>query len=59
MFLPISVSYNVLIEMMIASSLARFLFLSGAAIRLPAGEGMVGKTRIPGGRLTIVLVAFN
>jgi amino acid transporter len=51
-------AYNVLIEMMIVSSLAPFLFLFGAAIKLSAGEGMVGKTRIPGGRPTIVAVAF-
>jgi amino acid transporter len=51
-------AYNVLIEMMIVSSLAPFLFLFGAAIRLSAGGAMVGKTRIPGGRLTIVVVGL-
>jgi glutamate:GABA antiporter len=51
-------AYNVLIEMMIVSSLAPFLFLFGASIKLSAGEGMAGKTGIPGGRLTIVVVGL-
>jgi amino acid transporter len=51
-------AYNVLIEMMIVSSLAPFLFLFGAAIRLSAGEEAVRKVRIPGGRLTIVAIAL-
>jgi glutamate:GABA antiporter len=51
-------AYNVLIEMMIVSSLAPFLFLFGATIRLSAGEGVVRKARIPGGRLTIVVIAL-
>ncbi len=51
-------AYNVLIEMMIVSSLAPFLFLFGAAVKLSAGEGMVGRTGIPGGRATIVAVAL-
>jgi amino acid transporter len=51
-------AYNVLIEMMIVSSLAPFLFLFGAAIRLSAGADLVKKTRIPGGRLTIVVIAL-
>jgi len=48
----------VLIEMMIVSSLAPFLFLFGAAIRLSAGVGVVRKARIPGGRPTIVVIAL-
>lgn len=51
-------AYNVLIEMMIVSSLAPFLFLFGAAIRLSAGKEVLGKARIPGGRLTIVVIAL-
>jgi glutamate:GABA antiporter len=50
--------YNVLIEMMIVSSLVPFLFLFGAAIKLSAGEGVVRKARIPGGRLTVVVIAL-
>jgi glutamate:GABA antiporter len=51
-------AYNVLIEMMIVSSLAPFLLLFGAAIKLSADERQVGKARIPGGRLTIVVIAL-
>jgi amino acid transporter len=51
-------AYNVLIEMMIVSSLAPFLFLFGAAIRLSAAAGAVSGTRIPGGRLTIVATSL-
>ena len=51
-------AYNVLIEMMIVSSLAPFLFLFGAAIKLSAGEGMAREARIPGGRPAIVVIAL-
>jgi amino acid transporter len=51
-------AYNVLIEMMIVSSLAPFLLLFGAAIKLSAGEAAVRRARIPGGRLTIALVSL-
>jgi amino acid transporter len=51
-------AYNVLIEMMIVSSLAPFLFLFGAAIRLSAGEGAMSKVRIPAGRPTVVIAAL-
>jgi len=50
-------AYNVLIEMMIVSSLAPFLFLFGAAIKLSAAAETVRKARIPGGRPTIVVIA--
>ncbi len=51
-------AYNVLIDMMIVSSLAPFLFLFGAAFKLSTGEGALRKTRIPGGRVTIVVIAL-
>lgn len=51
-------AYNVLIEMMIVSSLAPFLFLFGAAIKLSAVRETVAKARIPGGRSTIVVIAL-
>lgn len=51
-------AYNVLIEMMIVSSLAPFLFLFGAAIKLSANRDLVAKARIPGGRSLVVLVAL-
>jgi glutamate:GABA antiporter len=41
-------AYNVLIEMMIVSSLAPFLFLFGAAIRLSTGGRMLVKLEFPG-----------
>ena len=51
-------AYNVLIEMMIVSSLAPFLFLFGAAIKLSTAEGIARMARIPGGRVTIVMTAL-
>ena len=51
-------AYNVLIEMMIVSSLAPFLLLFGAAIRLSGGQELVKRARIPGGRLTIIVIAL-
>jgi amino acid transporter len=51
-------AYNVLIEMMIVSSLAPFLFLFGAAIKLSANRDLIAKSRIPGGRPLVVLVAL-
>jgi hypothetical protein len=51
-------AYNVLIEMMIVSSLAPFLFLFGAAIKLSASEDKITTSRIPGGRLTIAAIAL-
>ena len=51
-------AYNVLIEMMIVSSLVPFAFLFGAAIKLSAGPRGVGETRIPGGRVTVVATAL-
>jgi amino acid transporter len=51
-------AYNVLIEMMIVSSLVPFLFLFGAAIRLSGGTAGMGTARIPGGRPTVVVIAL-
>jgi len=46
-------AYNVLIEMMVVTSMLPFLGLFAAAIRLSSGE-----VRIPGGRLTLVAAAL-
>jgi amino acid transporter len=51
-------AYNVLIEMMIVSSMVPFAFLFGAAIKLSAGPEGMGETRIPGGRVTVVAIAL-
>jgi amino acid transporter len=51
-------AYNVLIEMMIVSSLVPFALLFGAAIKLSAGPQGMGETRIPGGRVTVVATAL-
>jgi glutamate:GABA antiporter len=51
-------AYNVLIEMMIVSSMVPFVFLFGAAIKLSAGPEGMGGTRIPGGRVTVVAIAL-
>jgi amino acid transporter len=50
-------AYNVLIEMMVVSSMMPFLFLFGAAIRLSAGPGAKGEVRVPGGRAVVVAAA--
>ncbi|MBS0364281.1 MAG: amino acid permease [Proteobacteria bacterium] len=50
-------AYNVLIEMMVVASMLPFLLLFGAAIRLSAGAPVSGEIRIPGGRVTVVLLA--
>jgi amino acid transporter len=47
-------AYNVLIEMMIVTSLVPFAILFGAAIKLSGGPGGMGNARIPGGRPAIV-----
>lgn len=51
-------AYAVLIEMMIVASMFPFLLLFGAAIKLSAGPGGMGGTRIPGGRPVLVAVAL-
>jgi amino acid transporter len=51
-------AYAVLIEMMIVASMFPFLLLFGAAIKLSAGPGGMGATRIPGGRPTLVGIAL-
>jgi glutamate:GABA antiporter len=51
-------AYNVLIEMMIVSSMIPFVFLFGAAIKLSAGPAGMGESRIPGGRATVVAIAL-
>jgi amino acid transporter len=51
-------AYNVLIEMMIVSSLVPFALLFGAAIKLSAGPEGMGESRIPGGRVTVVATSL-
>jgi amino acid transporter len=51
-------AYNVLIEMMIVSSLVPFALLFGAAIKLSSGPQGMGEARIPGGRVTVVATAL-
>jgi glutamate:GABA antiporter len=51
-------AYSVLIEMMVAASMLPFLPLFGAAIKLCAAAPVAGEVRIPGGRLTIVLMGM-
>lgn len=51
-------AYNVLLEMMIVTSLAPFLLLFGAAIKLSAQAYGNGAPRIPGGRPAIIVSAM-
>jgi glutamate:GABA antiporter len=51
-------AYNVLIEMMVVTSMLPYLPLFGAAIRLSGGTPVSGEVRIPGGRLTVVAGAL-
>jgi glutamate:GABA antiporter len=51
-------AYNVLIEMMIVSSLAPFLILFAASIKLSADKAIVSRSRIFGGRPTVVVTAL-
>lgn len=51
-------AYNVLIEMMVVTSMLPYLPLFGAAIRLSAGVPASGEVRIPGRRVTVVAVAM-
>jgi amino acid transporter len=50
-------AYNVLIEMMVVTSMLPFLFLFGAVIRLSAGLPVPGEIRIWGGRTALVIIA--
>lgn len=51
-------AYNVLIEMMVVTSLLPFLFIFGAAVKLSSGPPARGDSRIWGGRPTLVFVAL-
>jgi len=52
-------AYNVLIEMMVVSSLLPFILLFGAAIKLSAGPPVPGESRIWGGRPVLIIVALT
>ena len=51
-------AYNVLIEMMVVTSMLPFLFLFGAAIKLSSGAPVQGESRIWGGRPVLVSIAL-
>ncbi len=51
-------AYNVLIEMMVVTSMLPYLALFGAAIRLCGDAPVAGEVRIPGGRASIVVLAL-
>jgi glutamate:GABA antiporter len=51
-------AYNVLIEMMVVTSMLPFLLLFGAAIKLSSGAPLQGGSRIWGGRPVLVCVAL-
>jgi amino acid transporter len=51
-------AYNVLIEMMVVGSMLPFLWLFAAAIKLTGGTSMGASVRIPGGRLTVIVLAL-
>jgi glutamate:GABA antiporter len=51
-------AYDVLIEMMVVTSMLPYLPLFAAAIRLSGSAPMSGEVRIPGGRLTVVATAM-
>jgi len=52
-------AYNVLIEMMVVTSLLPFILLFGAAIKLSAGPPVKGESRIWGGRPVLIIVAVT
>jgi glutamate:GABA antiporter len=52
----VSGAYNVLVDMMVAASLLPFLPLFGAAIKLSGATAVAGESRIPGGRVTVVVM---
>lgn len=51
-------AYNVLIEMMVVSSMLPFILLFGAAIKLSAGPPVKGESRIWGGRPTLIFISL-
>lgn len=51
-------AYNVLIEMMVVTSMLPFILLFGAAIKLSSGPPVPGESRIWGGRPILVFVAL-
>jgi amino acid transporter len=51
-------AYNVLIEMMVVTSMLPFLLLFGAAIKLSSGPSVKSESRIWGGRPVLVFVAL-
>ncbi len=51
-------AYNVLIEMMVVTSMLPYLLLFGAAIRLSGGAPLSGEVRLPGGRATLIALAI-
>jgi amino acid transporter len=51
-------AYNVLIEMMVVGSMLPFLWLFAAAIKLTGGTSLGASVRIPGGRLTVIVLAL-
>jgi glutamate:GABA antiporter len=53
----VSGAYNVLIEMIVVTSMLPFLLLLGAAIKLSSGAPVKGESRIWGGRPTVIFVA--
>ena len=52
-------AYNVLIEMMVVTSMLPFTLLFGAAIKLSAGPPGPGESRIWGGRPMLIFVALT
>ena len=51
-------AYNVLIEMMVVTSMVPFLLIFGATIKLSSGPPVPGASRIWGGRPVLVLIAL-
>jgi len=49
-------AYNVLVSLMVAATMLPFLALFASAIKLSGGEPVPGEARIPGGRITVVLM---
>jgi amino acid transporter len=52
-------AYNVLIEMMVVTSMLPFMLLFGAAIKLSSGPPVKGESRMWGGRPMLILVALT
>jgi amino acid transporter len=51
-------AYDILVDMTVITTMLPFLSLFGAAIRLSGGARRPGEMRVPGGRATIVVLAF-